>query len=53
MDNVGMEATAALVWDWANELLQQRDEGRTCCWSVEARENRRNAATFTKVPDWF
>jgi 6-pyruvoyltetrahydropterin/6-carboxytetrahydropterin synthase len=53
MENVGMENTAVLVWEWANELLQQRDRGRTCCWAVEARENRRNAATYTKVPDWF
>ena len=53
MDNVGMEATAALVWAWANELLQQRDGWRTCCWAVEARENRRNAATYTSVPNWF
>jgi 6-pyruvoyltetrahydropterin/6-carboxytetrahydropterin synthase len=53
MDNVGMEATAALVWEWANELLQQRDGERTCCWAVEARENRRNAATYTNVPNWF
>ena len=27
MDNVGMEATAALVWEWANALLQERDGG--------------------------
>jgi 6-pyruvoyltetrahydropterin/6-carboxytetrahydropterin synthase len=53
MDNVGMEATAALVWAWANELLQQRDGERTCCWAVEARENRRNAATYTNVSNWF
>ena len=53
MENVGMEATAALVWDWANALLQERDGGRTCCWAVEARENPRNAATFSRLPDWF
>ena len=53
MENVGMEATAALVWDWANALLQERDGGRTCCWAVEARENSRNAATFSRLPDWF
>ena len=35
MENVGMEATAALVWDWANALLQERDGGRTCCWAVK------------------
>ena len=53
MENVGMEATAALVWEWANALLQERDGGRTCCWAVEARENSRNAATFSRLPDWF
>ena len=53
MDNVGMEATAALVWDWANALLRERDRGRTCCWAVEARENPRNAAVFTAMPPWF
>ena len=53
MENVGMEATAALVWEWANALLHERDGGRTCCWAVEARENSRNAATFSRLPDWF
>jgi len=53
MENVGMEATAALVWEWANALLQERDGGRTCCWAVEARENPSNAAVFTATPPWF
>ena len=53
MDNVGMEASAQLVWSWANDLLLARDSGRSCCWSVEARENPRNAARFQCVPDWF
>ena len=53
MDNVGMEATAALVWDWANALLKERDGGRSCCWAVEARENSRNAAQIQSVPTWF
>ncbi|BEV35673.1 hypothetical protein CREGCYN_04850 [Synechococcus sp. M16CYN] len=53
MENVGMETTATLVWDWANALLQQKDSGRTCCWTVEARENRCNAATYSQVPNWF
>ncbi len=53
MDNVGMESTAALVWDWANSLLKQRDGGRSCCWAVEARENSRNAAQVHAVPSWF
>ena len=53
MENVGMEATAALIWTWANELLRERDGGRTCCFGVEARENSRNAATYSAVPAWF
>ena len=53
MDNVGMEATARLVWTWANTLLKQRDGGRSCCWKVEARENRANAGCFESIPDWF
>jgi len=53
MENVGMEATAALIWAWANELLQERDSGRTCCYAVEARENSSNAANYSAVPPWF
>ncbi len=53
MENVGMESTAALIWAWANDLLQERDRGRTCCYAVEARENSSNAATYTAVPPWF
>ena len=53
MENVGMEASAALVWEWANALLLQRDGGRCCCWKVEARENDKNAACFEAVPQWF
>ena len=53
MTNVGMETTAELVWSWANQLLRERDQGRTCCWAVEARENVRNAATYSSVPKWF
>ncbi len=53
MDNVGMESSAALVWRWSNELLFDRDHGRTYCWRVEARENERNAASFESKPSWF
>jgi 6-pyruvoyltetrahydropterin/6-carboxytetrahydropterin synthase len=53
MANVGMEASAALVWAWANELLLGRDGGRSCCWRVEARENEKNAACYTATPAWF
>lgn len=53
MANVGMEASAELVWTWANELLRRRDGGRTCCWRAEARENEKNAAFYTATPSWF
>ena len=53
MDNVGMEATAQLVWTWANALLQERDGGRSCCWKVEARENQANAGGYEALPAWF
>jgi 6-pyruvoyltetrahydropterin/6-carboxytetrahydropterin synthase len=53
MDNVGMEASAALVWGWANALLHDREQGRACCWKMEARENAVNAAAYTATPEWF
>ncbi len=53
MANVGMEASAELVWGWANALLGDRDGGRTCCVKVEARENEKNAAYYEALPDWF
>ena len=53
MANVGMEASAELVWGWANALLQERENGRACCFQVEARENATNAACFAAVPDWY
>jgi hypothetical protein len=48
-----MEASAQLVWDWANALLRERDGGRSCCFRVEARENEANAACFEALPSWF
>lgn len=53
MDNVGMEFSSQLVWQWANSLLFARDGGRSCCWRTEARENKANAACFEFVPDWY
>jgi len=52
MPNVGMEASAHWVWERANELLYQRDGGRSWCWQVEARENRKNAASWQARPSW-
>lgn len=53
MQNVGMEASALLVWGWANALLEGREGGRACCWKVEARENEKNGASYEAVPSWF
>ena len=53
MANVGMEASAELVWSWANALLQEREGGRACCWKAEARENEKNAACYEALPAWF
>ena len=53
MDNVGMESTSQLVWQWANSFLFERDQGRTCCWRSEARENDSNSASFELIPDWY
>ncbi len=53
MDNVGMELTSKLVWEWANSLLLERDNGRTCCWKAESHENDSNSASYELTPDWF
>ncbi len=53
MQNVGMESSAALVWEWANALLLEKERGRCCCWRTEARENEINVAYFEMIPDWF
>ena len=53
MANVGMEASAELVWGWANELLHGREAGRCCCWKAEARENENNAGCYEALPNWF
>ena len=53
MENVGMEASARLVWEWANALLRPREGARSCCFRVEARENEANAACFEALPGWF
>ncbi len=53
MENVGMEFTAKLVWEWSNLILLDRHGGRACCTRAEARENDLNSAFYTKVPNWF
>ncbi len=53
MENVGMEFTAKLAWEWANNILMSREEGRACCNRVEASENDFNSACFEAIPKWF
>ena len=53
MDNVGMETTSKLVWEWANKILFEKDSGRTCCFKAKASENDFNSASFQLIPDWF
>ena len=50
MDNVGMEFTSELIWRWANEYLQDKDKGRTCCWKTESKENKSNKASYEEIP---
>ena len=40
-----MEFTSELIWRWANEYLQDKDKGRTCCWKTESKENKSNKAS--------
>ncbi len=53
MENVGMESTAKLIWEWANSILMITTGGRACCWRTEARENDFNASYFELIPDWY
>lgn len=50
---VGMEGTAETVCNFADATLREKTKGR--CWviSVEARENDKNAATFTNPEAGF
>ena len=53
MENVGMEFSSKLIWEWANDYLHVRDKGRTCCWKTEARENKCNKAYYEMIPEWY
>jgi len=53
MDNVGMESTSKLVWEWANLILLDISKGRACCWKAQSNENEHNSAFFESVPNWF
>ncbi len=48
-----MEFTSELIWKWANDYLIDKDNGRTCCWKTESKENKSNKARYETMPDWF
>lgn len=53
MENVGMEYTSKLIWEWANSILLDKDGGRTCCSRAQAIENHSNSGFFDAIPEWF
>ena len=53
MDNVGMEFSSKMIWQWANEYLKENGKGRTCCWKTESKENKSNSASYERFPEWF
>ena len=53
MDNVGMEYSSKMIWQWANEYLKEKYNGRSCCWKTDSKENKSNSASYEKIPAWF
>ena len=53
MENVGMEYSSKLIWEWANEYLKEKYQGRACCFFTESKENNSNKASFENIPDWY
>jgi len=47
LPSVSMEASAKFVWEYADKLIREKTGGRAWVQMVEARENDKNAATFT------
>ena len=45
-DDVGMEGSARLVFDWVDAWVQDNTNGRVQLESVECRENDKNSATY-------
>lgn len=50
LPNVGMEGTAAFLWEKMNDFLLEQTIGRAYCIQVEVRENDKNSALFKGVP---
>lgn len=51
LPNVSMESSARFVWGFADHLVREATQGRAWCFSVEARENEKNAGTWEVARD--
>ena len=51
MDNVGMEASAQLVWQWANALLQARDGAAAAAGRWKPAKTRRTPPASRLCPN--
>ena len=51
LPNVSMEGSARFVWSYADALVRASTAGRAWCFSVEARENDKNAAVWAVARD--
>jgi 6-pyruvoyltetrahydropterin/6-carboxytetrahydropterin synthase len=51
LPNVSMEGSARFVWAYADALVRGATGGRAWCYSVEARENDKNAAIWEVARD--
>lgn len=47
-DDVGMEGTAKVVFEWLDAWVHNKTEGRVWVQSVEVRENEKNSARLTR-----
>ncbi|MDJ0654354.1 MAG: 6-carboxytetrahydropterin synthase [Xanthomonadales bacterium] len=46
LDDVGMEGTARFVYEYLNQWVGERTNGRVSVYSVECRENEKNSGLF-------
>ena len=47
VDNVSMEGTAKMVFDYADALVRKKTDGRVWCVKTEVHENDKNSAEYS------
>jgi 6-pyruvoyltetrahydropterin/6-carboxytetrahydropterin synthase len=52
-NDVGMEGTSKYVFDYAQEWVQSKTQGRVSIVSVEVRENDKNSAKFESSGTYY